>query len=93
MSPSNAPIGTPVTLTATAVGSSTATTGIEAKWDDLYDGTWDTAFAANAPRTVTLAAARALQSAAAQRGRACRRSGGVGGDRAALAVTVALIRL
>jgi MYXO-CTERM domain-containing protein len=46
-------VGAKVTLTPTAVDAKGEKTGLEAKWDDGYDGTWDTKYAAVAPRVVT----------------------------------------
>jgi len=39
-------------LIAVAVGDADAVTGLEARWDDGYDGTWDTEFAALAPHAI-----------------------------------------
>jgi hypothetical protein len=44
-------VGAQVTITPVVAGGS----GLEVKWDDDYDGTWDVAYAAAAPRTVSLA--------------------------------------
>ena len=39
----------------TAAGDPDAMTGLEVRWDDDYDGTWDTTYAAVAPRAITRA--------------------------------------
>ena len=49
----NPTVGEKVTLTPTATDAHGKTTGLEAKWDDGYDGTWDTKYAAVAARQVT----------------------------------------
>jgi MYXO-CTERM domain-containing protein len=46
-------VGAKVTLTPTATDASGKTAGLEMKWDDGYDGTWDTKYAPVAPRVVT----------------------------------------
>jgi hypothetical protein len=47
--PSTANVGDQVVLTATASGGDS----LQIKYDDDYDGTWDTPYAAPAPRSVT----------------------------------------
>ncbi len=55
VTPAHPRVGEPATITPTAdAGDATA---VEAKWDDGYDGTWDTPYAAVAPREVTAKAA------------------------------------
>ncbi|HEY3358038.1 MAG TPA: S8 family serine peptidase [Polyangia bacterium] len=49
--------GQSATLTVQAVDPDGSAGALEAKWDDGYDGTWDTPYGALAPRTVSSAAA------------------------------------
>ncbi len=44
-----------VTLTPAVTSGDGSTTGLQVKWDDDYDGTWDVPYAAPAPRTITSA--------------------------------------
>ncbi|HVY49639.1 MAG TPA: S8 family serine peptidase, partial [Minicystis sp.] len=46
-------VGADVVLTPTAKAADGTTDGLQAKWDDAYDGTWNTDYAPVAPRHVT----------------------------------------
>ena len=49
-----------VTITPEATSGGGSTAGLEIKWDDGYDGTWDVPYAAVAPRTITSKTAATL---------------------------------
>lgn len=42
-----------VTLTPTATSGDASSTGLQIKWDDGYDGTWDVPYGPVAPRKIT----------------------------------------
>jgi MYXO-CTERM domain-containing protein len=51
--PPTTTVGESVTLRPTATDPDGASSDLEQKWDDGYDGTWDTAYGPVGPRTVT----------------------------------------
>jgi hypothetical protein len=53
VTPEHPTVGVPATLTPTADAGDGTSAGLQAKWDDAYDGTWDAPYAAVAPREVT----------------------------------------
>jgi MYXO-CTERM domain-containing protein len=50
----------PAEIIPTVDGADGGATGLQVKWDDGYDGTWDTAYAAPAPHTIMSKAAADL---------------------------------
>jgi len=55
--PPQGQVGKNVKLVPTAAAADGSTTGLEIKWDDGYDGTWDVAYAPVEARQVTVTAA------------------------------------
>jgi hypothetical protein len=57
VSPSAPTTAGPAEITPTVEGADGGATGLQVKWDDGYDGTWDTAYAAPAPHEIMSATA------------------------------------
>jgi hypothetical protein len=53
LSPSEPTTAAPAQIDPVVQGVSGGTAGLQVKWDDGYDGTWDTAYAAPAPHAVS----------------------------------------
>ncbi len=60
MSPEKPTTADTVTITPDAKSGDGSTTGLQIKWDDGYDGTWDLPYAAVAPRKITSKTAATL---------------------------------
>jgi hypothetical protein len=56
VSPPNPNIGDAITLVASAKSNDGNDAALQAKWDDGYDGTWDTTYAAISPHPITVSA-------------------------------------
>ncbi|HEX4515836.1 MAG TPA: S8 family serine peptidase, partial [Polyangiaceae bacterium] len=54
VSPANPNVGDSITLVATAKSNDGNDGALQAKWDDGYDGSWDTTYAAVAPHPITV---------------------------------------
>ena len=56
VSPANPKVGDAITLVANAKANDGNDAALQAKWDDGYDGTWDTTYAAIAPHPINVTA-------------------------------------
>jgi hypothetical protein len=56
VSPANPNVGDSITLVASAKSNDGNDAALQAKWDDGYDGSWDTSYAAIAPHPITVTA-------------------------------------